>query len=286
MDTIKPREKNFCSPSVKTKGTCFSSELLALIARTYNSTHEDKIPIGKSKKQLYRAIDDKLKNCSTESCWIEQSFIKTSSHYGLLEKSFRPVKPESWQRNEREWLNTYDILGVMKQYEDSDKQFKFMGVFPIDFAAKTKSGSCIAQQMCEMDLKKLWKQKIKKIGMVFNTDKHNESGSHWISLFIGLNPKGKNFGVFYYDSVAMKPQKEIQVFMQKIKKEIAKLHPASAESVQIQINKQRKQFKNTNCGLFSMLFIIFMMRQTFEFACSNMGNDDDVQEFRDLLYRP
>ena len=35
-----------------------------------------------------------------------------------------------------------------------------------------------------------------KLGFIFNTDKHYQSGSHWIAMFVDLKSKQ----IFYFDS--------------------------------------------------------------------------------------
>lgn len=283
--------QSHCSPSVKTtSNSCFSYELLVLIAKLYNSSHNDKIDIlpKKQKLKLWSNIKKKFdsKCGSNETCWIEQPFIKHSNEKQKLEKSFKPVKPSSWKSNPTEWLNTYDILNVMKQYEESDPTYMFVGVFPVDFASKDESsGTCIVQEMCKLNLKEVWTKGIKRVGIVFNTDKHNASGQHWITLYIGLDPKRRNFGIYYYDSVAMSPPREISVFMKSKKLELEQLHPKQKSKMAYKTNKIRRQYKGTECGMFSMLFQILMMSNRFEDVCNNMGFDDDVVKFRDILYR-
>lgn len=293
------QDVNHCSPKAMTirgkKGdiTCFSYETLVLIARMYNSTVRDKslhISMSKSKKCLYKAINERLKPiCGNhkEECWIEQPFIKgNATKYDKVSKLFRPPKPESWNRNQREWLNTYDILNVMQQYEEADKTFMFVGVFPIDFAKKNvDTGRCVAQEMCTLKLKEAWLQKKTKIGIVFNTDPSYKSGQHWISAFIGINPRANNFGVYYYDSVAMIPPKEIIAFMKQMKNELEDLHKKYIGKLEIRSNKIRKQYKDGDCGIFAMLFIILMMKHKFTSVSKNMGRDDEVTKFRDILYR-
>ena len=287
------KKQHYCAPSIKSnrsKQSCLSRDMLLLITKMYNQTHKEKIAYDKSftHKMLWNNINNMMKpTCgNNEACWIDQKFIKNAPIATKLEKSFRPKKPESWNTNAHEWLNTYDILNVMKQYEDSNKSFKFIGVFPIDFASKTSSGSCVVQEMCKLDLKSLWKQKVKKVGIVFNTDDSKGEGEHWISVYIGLNPKSKNFGVFFYDSVAMSPPHEVVKFMKNVFQELKDLHTKHGDKVQQKVNKIRKQWKNFSCGLYSMLFIISMLKSSFDDVCVVMGNDDDVEKFRDILYRP
>ena len=110
----------------------------------------------------------------------------------------------------------------MKQYEDKYKNFKMIGVFPIDF--RTKLGpTCVSPIMCKLSISDLIKNKKNKLGFVFNLDKHYQSGSHWTSMFINLNNKSKNFGAFYYDSVGNKPPREIFDFIKILQKQSKKV---------------------------------------------------------------
>lgn len=286
-------QQSSCSPKVngnKNK-SCLPYEMLVLIANMYNNNHVDKIDIvgKKYKKILHKALESKLKpQCgSDEACWIDLPFVRNSNARTKLEKNFKPEKPKSWYENPNEWLNTYDILNVMMQYEEGDKTYKFMGVFPVDFAAKnSSSGTCIVQDMCQINLAELWKKGIKKVGVVFNTDTSKGSGQHWISLFIGIDPKRKNYGVFFYDSVAMNPPREVTAFMKIMKSELEKLHPRHTNKIEYRVNKVRRQFKNSACGLYSMLFQILILKNKFDKVCQDMGFDDEVEKFRDILYRP
>ena len=290
-------KNNFCAPSkiiTKTSSipSCYSYDMLLLLIRLYNDRNDDKIEISTTtrpkKKDLWLALKNKLKSCGdNEACWLEQPFAKRSKAYKDLQSSFKPEKPKSWNRNPEEWLNTYDILNVMKQYEEANKTYKFIGVYPIDFAAKnTSTGVCVVQEMCKLELAKEWKKGVKRIGVVFNTDKSTGTGEHWLSLYIGMAPNSKNFGIFFYDSVAMSPPKELRTFMKSMQKELENLHPQKKDKIEFRINKVRRQYKNNNCGIFSIVFQILMLKYKYDDVCKHMGYDDDVQKFRDILYRP
>jgi len=291
----------FCSPLASEtqdiKESCLNYDMLVLLARLYNSKQSqndlDKIQIPKRKSagKLWKALQAKLDPvCGKvgESCWVEQPFVKSSPHYDKITKMYRPKKPLAWYKEERKWLNTYDIQDVMTQYAEADPSFKFVGVFPADFAARAYPGSdtCIVNQMCKLDLGALWASKVKTVGVVFNTDDSKSPGQHWVSLFVGLNPRGKNFGVFFYDSVANAPQKEFASFMETMRKQLETLHPKNVNKIRVEHNKVQRQYKNYDCGVFSMLFLISMLKRKFEDVCEGMGYDDDVAKFRDILYRP
>lgn len=294
-----------CSPLADTKvkrsraefkNSCVPYETLLLVAKLYNEQHDDKIEIPKRKSQskLWKALQQKLKNVcdsrtNTEACWIEQPFVKNTDKYDQIAQYYRPKKPTSWYREERKWLNTYDILNVMQQYADADPTMEFVGVFPCDFAKRPYPGvnRCVVQEMCDIDLKLLWSAgKKKSLAVVFNTDDSKGQGQHWVAAFVGFDPRRRNFGVFFYDSVANPPQKEFVEFMNEMRRQLEALHPKHKKKIAFEWNKVQRQRKNFDCGVFSMLFIINMMKHKFADVCKNMGNDDQVAKYRDILYRP
>jgi len=291
-----------CSPladsKVKSRAkihSCVPYDTLLLIAKLYNAKYEDKIEIPKRKSQskLWKALQQRLKSvCETnnaESCWIEQPFVKGTSKYDQIAKWYRPKKPTSWYSEERKWLNTYDIMNVMQQYADADPSMEFVGVFPCDFAARPYPGvnRCVVQEMCDVDLKRLWATgKKKSLAVVFNTDDSKGQGQHWVATFVGFDPRRRNFGVFFYDSVANPPQKEFIEFMNEMRQQLEALHPKHKKKIAFAWNKVQRQRKNYDCGVFSMLFLIHMIKNKFEDVCKKMGNDDQVAKYRDILYRP
>lgn len=292
-----------CSPladsAVKSKKvkqhSCVPYETLLLIAKLYNAKHEDKIDIPKRKSQskLWKALQQRLKNVcnntNAEACWIEQPFIKNTSKYDQIARWYRPKKPTSWYQEERKWLNTYDIMNVMQQYADADPSMEFVGVFPCDFAKRPYPGvnRCVVQEMCDIDLRRLWLTGQKKsLAVVFNTDDSKGQGQHWVAAFVGFDPRRRNFGVFFYDSVANPPQKEFVEFMNEMRQQLEALHPRQKKKIAFEWNKVQRQRKNYDCGVFSMLFLINMMKSKFDIVCKKMGNDDQVAKYRDILYRP
>ena len=44
----------------------------------------------------------------------------------------------------------------------------------------------------------------KKIGIVFNLDKHDQEGSHWICMYVDLYTDD----IYYFDSYGQKPPKK------------------------------------------------------------------------------
>lgn len=280
----------YCAPSKFGRGnTCLSRNELQVIAADYNDTYnENQINLNLPKSKLYNTIRERLtSHCNDESCIIEQDFVR-DEHRRSLEQSFRPKKPKAWYKNRRTWLNTFDILHVMKQYEHLHKSFAFLGVFPMDFQEQYSTGQCIGMSLCNFNIKEFITKKKDHFAFVLNLDYHNESGSHWVAVYCNLNPKKNNFGIYYYDSVANVPTKEVKAFSAKIADQVRQhFGDDIGKNFKTQYNVQQKQFKNTECGVFSMVFITQMLKYIdFNFVCQHMRKDDEMNEIRDVLYRP
>jgi len=222
----------------------------------------------------------------------------------LIEKTeLRPEMPAQWYKNPIEWLSNYDIDDVMVQYNNEKKYcYSFLGVFPIDFSEEDKFGRCLYSHICSLDLKKYTSKGIKYLGLITNLDKHDESGSHWTSTFIIIDPKNKSYGAHYYDSNAISIPHYVKKFILNIKKQLAKKYPKVPFT--ITSNTKRHQMKNTECGMFSMAYQIRWINALLKYKQLklkspyedsnfrlNIVNDNNItdskmEENRKYLYRP
>ena len=166
----------------------------------------------------------------------------------LLTNTFAPKSPDSWKTNPNEWLSSEDIIKVMRQYEHTYPEFKFIGPSPIDFDYKKGFGQCVWNELCNLDIKDLIKKKTTKIGIILNTDTHNLSGSHWICIFIDLKKKY----VFSFDSNADKTPKQIIELFKRIRRQ------AKSIGIKLQFykNTTEHQKSNTECGVYCLFTII------------------------------
>jgi hypothetical protein len=105
---------------------------------------------------------------------------------------FAPKSPESWKKNNNEWLSTSDIQSVLTQYEKAYPEFKFIGPCASDYYFM-ENGQCVSPELCNLNVNT---EPHKYIGIVFNLDVHDGPGTHWVSVFIDL-PKQT---IYYFDS--------------------------------------------------------------------------------------
>jgi hypothetical protein len=189
-------------------------------------------------------------NCKTEDCWlntIKDKQLKKRIHRYL----FAPDKPYEWKKDPLTWLSNYDILNVLEQYEIAHKEFEFLGPTPIDFD-KVVNGKCIWEELCKFDLKTYLEDGKTKIGIVFNLSPHTSGGSHWVSLFIDADERL----IFYFDSAGDKIPNEINVLKNRIVKQSA-AHGKKYRFIQNWPKEHQKG--NTECGVYSLFFIITML---------------------------
>lgn len=195
----------------------------------------------------------------------------------------RPPKPTDWIANEFKWLNSLDIAAVMKQYERGYPDFRFVGVFPRDFAKlRDERGQCVVEDMCNFDVTRLLDSRVTRVGMVINLDEHGQRGSHWVAVF--MEASRLRTGVYYYDSTADPPHKDILVFMQDMRNRMAK-HLRRAR-VEMMYNKRKRQRQNTECGVFCLAFLAIMVetKLMFDEVCSMIPFDADVHMLRDVFF--
>ena len=186
--------------------------------------------------------------------------------------------PSKWKKKPREWLDTNNIINVMRQYEKDREDFIFIGPVPIDFDLKTSDGRCKVDDLCKIKVDTLIKKKKQKIGIIFNLDKHNEPGSHWTAMFVDTERKG----IFYFDSYGIYPEKEIEELIHKLHKQYKNV----GLDMKIQINDIRHQYKYSECGMYCINFIIKMLTTKISFRrfCKNVIDDDTMQSYREKYF--
>ena len=267
-----------CSPSIVSPNSagsssynysCFTLNQLKDMAKMVNKKYQSNIQLSKFKasdktnlvKQIHYAL--KCGNMSLDMC-VAKNYDGDFSK--IIKKTLKPKSP----KGKDEWLSSIDIYDVMEQYMHKHNDFIFLGPVPIDFSE-------FSNALSRINLKKLKNKP--KIGIVFNTDPSYESGEHWISMFIDL----KNKTICFFDSVGDQPPKEVQKFMKKIIKQAKGL---GINLKQIINNKQHQKL-STECGVFSLHFIISRLEgKSCDYINNNIIRDKEMNKYRKKYFRP
>tara|TARA_B100001121_G_scaffold310383_2_gene341107 strand:+ start:1384 stop:2205 length:822 start_codon:yes stop_codon:yes gene_type:complete len=267
-----------CAPGKNFKdGSCFTLENLIEISENFNKTFpNNSFPIRRDdKKYLLRNLTSRMKekyNCDNQVCWINTSFVKNIKNSDITHFTFRPNGP----KGKYDWLSTSDIDKVMKQYESKYKDFKFLGAVPYDF----EDLSYLETYNFNIENAKVNGKN--KIGMVINLDTHDKDGSHWVAFYSNLKTKK----VYFFDSFAKQPGSRIKKFAEKFFKDFSGGGNTKNNSNNIVYNQIRHQFNNSECGVYSMNFIIRLLHgETFNDITENITKDTEMNACRKSYFR-
>jgi len=299
-----------CAPGVKyDKGSCISKEILQDIARNFNKSSSNvNINIDNDKKEIVNDLTNEFENkfkCKDQLCWLNQHFVKRLNNTNLEKFTFTPIGPQQ----KLDWLSTTHINDVIEQYEKKYKNFLFLGAIPYDFQelrqlemGKELNFDDVINGKINEEYNK--DEKINHLGMVINLDPHDKPGSHWVALYSNFD---KN-QIYFFDSFGNKPRRKIKKFINKIAKYMYKKKYNSSLPVNtvieelknnninpeiknlskfdIRYNQIQHQFKNTECGVYSINFIIRLVGgETFDDITNNILKDDFMNNCRKQYFR-
>lgn len=280
----KDKEEQKCAPGKQFEaGSCITLEVLIEMVKAYNINNDKKIKLScknetlhprRYKKYLLKKIGDRYKNvCDSQLCWTQQDFIKKMNDVMRLELekfTLRPTGPNG----RFEWLNTINIDETMEQYELLHKNFLFLGSVPMDFQEIKQEG------IYDLDLEKCKKDGITKLGIIFNLDEHWKGGSHWVASYADI----ENGQVYYFDSYGTHPEKRVMKLLEKISNYYENNNPN--KKCDVRYNKKRNQYKNSECGVYSINFILELLNgKTFDEIENNPIPDDDINMLRTKIFR-
>lgn len=298
-----------CAPSKKyTNGSCFEFDSLKKIAENFNKRSDDKIDLTLSKEKLVKELDTKLSDkCSDQSCWLKLDFVKQIDDETIHYDTFRPLGPSK----KYEWLSTTHINQVIEQYHRVYKDFLFLGAVPYDFDSLPFLG------ISNLDFDELYRNGKTKIGIIINLDEHYKNGSHWVALYFDLI----NNKIYFFDSVGKKPYKRIRKFINRITKYlynkkynqelniddvIKKINTVKStssseinktinsdkyiksllEDFDIKFNNIQHQFKDSECGVYSVNFILRLVdNEDFDSIIKNITKDEEMNLNRKIYFR-
>ena len=261
--------------------TCYSSQNLNTMKSEWNLKHPESEILSTDDYDIWKELNGRLSNkCDIESCWMKQQFIANHVDNIFNENNiFAPKSPPSWIKNHTTWLNSENIEAVMNQYEMTYPTFKFIGPTPIDFDTRNAKNSCVWDELCMFDLKTMISKGIGKIGIIFNTDTHNNSGMHWISMFIDIPDKF----IFFFDSNGPGAPPEVDKLRNRIMSQARQL----GIKLKYYSNENfRHQKGNTECGMYCLFFIISLITEKYNYKHfkSSRISDEFMENLRDVYF--
>jgi len=279
VDLDKLEQEVKCAPEKKYKdGTCFSLNNLCSLVRAYNEVNDNIIELKfnvpedqrrEYRKYLLQQLTDRLKNiCKDQLCWLKQEFVKKMSvqeQNDILYNTHRPSGPQG----KFTWLNTINLDEVMSQYENMYPEFKYLGTVPMDFDYLEEK-----YRLSKYNYDEFLDKNIYKFGVIFNLDKSNQSGSHWVALYADM----KDGIITFFDSYGMDPTKEIKILMNAMGQ--------YCKNPTYEQNTKRHQYKNSECGVYSINFIARRLAgETLQDISKERLKDESVNLCRAVYFK-
>jgi len=292
-----------CAPNIKyTDGSCFTYDVLQDMTKNYNkkiTDPADYIDYKLPKADLVKSIKYKLQNeCADQICWLRELIVDKISK-NILTNTFRPLGP----KGKYDWLSTSDINNVMNQYVKLYNDFSYLGTVPYDFESL---------KLLEFHNKNIFDNYYRKgktkLGMIINLDTHDMNGSHWVALYTDL----KNNQVYFFDSGGNPPGKRICKFINRI---VTYIYNRTFNNEQLNINKIidiiqnnnnpsynhdikkllkidikynniQHQFNNSECGVYSINFILRLLeKESQQDIINNVVLDHEMNKNRKIYFR-
>lgn len=215
-----------------------------------NLTEKDKL------KELQRQLKPIIKKISDIPNLSFLEYLKNNNLKLYIKFKYLLFKPE---KPKQKWLADGDINKVMFQYNNKYNDLYFYGAVPCNFYKLNK-----------INYQKFFTKKWSSI--IINTQKYGQYGEHWTCLFID----NKNKNIEFYDSLGNNPNKYIIEFLDILYK---------ISNYNIFINKIKHQKLNSQCGVFSMYYILQRLnnKSMYDILYSNI-NDKKMEKIRKKLY--
>ncbi len=279
-------KKKYCSPKKnKLNYSCLSKTALKKIAISLNKIEGISINYKSlSDKQLYDTLCDIMKNnfkCNNEPCWLNIRKLMNNlggKEVNYLRMYFKPHMPKEIISDYTKWISNFDIESVMNQYNDELDDVYSYGAVPIDF-----NKCSVSSDLCKFNLKDHINKGETKLIMIFNTDNSSGPGKHWNSAYVDVRGNNLNGqpGIYFFDSFAAKPLKEVKDLFNTIKKQGKK------NNIDFIVSINDKKFQNNtfSCGFYCMHFLENMIKGVSFNKYLNSGlSDKKMIKYRNHCY--
>lgn len=255
--------------------TCIDAEQFAILKQI---ALREKIAPGNMIKRIdYAGIVnmflDYLKITNERDIWrhhVVQKYIGPQMGERIKLTAYKVPGPSDSNR----LLNNFNIDAVLQSYALRSqsmfgKRFCALTFEMIDFANNPHSA--------------LWNfdyntSKWDCMGIVLNSDVSTGPGKHWFSLYVELGKPEIN--IEYFNSSSRLPYEEIIAYYEKVKRD----HPNRQVTLQTVV-KHRIQESRTECGMFSIIYIIGRLEgNPPDLYIRKQLSDNDMYKYRKIIF--
>jgi hypothetical protein len=267
-----------CHPKKTRKNnTCYDDKTIFKLKELWNKNNYEKIT-STTPASIWNELKVKIAECTNELCWLDKLVTENDKRKKIKSENFVPEAPLAEWKKYNNWLSSKEFDDIMGQYMEVYRNFLYLGPSPIDFDL-IENGKCVWPTICNLNMRDQIKKGVTKIGIVLNLDTHNESGSHWVGIFIDINKKF----IFYFDSTGKTYPDEVAKLNGRVKEQCANLNIHLDE---INNKSIKHQHGPSECGMYVLYFIISLLLDTKEkeFFLTERISDTDVSKLRDVYF--
>lgn len=246
-------------------GSCIPTDILKKIIKRIEPNNNIT-----SRKDMIDIINKKLNlSHKTEYLIVGLKIMNDLSNYDQtrLIHSFKPRGP-----TDKTWLSNFDINKVFENYELDNPDFKFLDATYNDFLYFPSNN-----KYKNLKFFKEYPDK-NQFGMIINQDTHEKGGSHWVGLY--FNRKGD---IYYFDSVGYPPKKNVRDFINLLEEYFKN----NNIKIYLKINNNCQQQGDSECGVYSTLFLIRVIEgEPINDIFNNTIPDQIMNMARKFIFNP
>lgn len=249
-----------------------------------NFIQELGLNIPKSDKEIVELLKKELGVDSESAIWENKQFkefVGENKAQDILKNIFKPIGPN----NSTALLDNFNIDETLEQWSVHGmklfgRKFYHIPFQMIDFA-KVKS------ELSRTRLEDIIKKGYDCFGVVLNTDISSGRGKHWFCLFGDFKHAGTRedpYTLEYFNSSGNPPMNEVEIWMQKAAHDLLRDTGKVVEIVRSMT--RRIQYSNTECGVFSLMYIYSRLQgHPSDWFYKVKAGDDDMIKMRAHFFR-
>lgn len=275
---VVPEAENQCAFHVQAVDNVCSDQFTIQKMKEFVKSLNPTAPIDNATPAQTVELAKQAVNCDSEVCLFKNAqltnIIGVNKADEIINNRFKPSGPA----NSTAWLTNSNIDLVMHQWTKLYPGFFHVPFQMIDF-------DTMHTELAETDLCDLAERGMKTLGCVINTDRSTGNGIHWFCIFIDLT--GSPWTLEYFDSAGDYPKESVHKWLNTQRANLANRYPDKQINVVDVTKSNQLQKSTTECGVFSLWYILSRLNKIpyQYFSQPNATDDNMMYEFRKFLFR-